>query len=116
MHMRSSPGAVPWQSLELYPRLNIIHCGAWQSSGKLHILPISRLGRRAVFLMKKQNYLRQLLQCDPLNPTMNSTLPLLVLTHISAEAVGMVRLSHAEWCAIEGVLKGQNKDSSRHMC
>ena len=59
---------------------------------KLQILPISRLGRRVGFFKKKQNYLRQLLQCDPVNSTMNSTLPLLVLTHISAEAVGMVRL------------------------
>lgn len=44
------------------------------------------------FFKKKQNYLRQLLQCDPINSTMNSTHLLLVLTHISAEVVGMVRL------------------------
>lgn len=87
-----SPGVAPQQSLELYPRLNFIQCGAWHSSGELQILPISRLGRRVVFFKKKQNYLRQLLPCDPINSTMNSTLPLLVLTHISAEAVGIVRL------------------------
>lgn len=54
------------------------------------------------------------MQCDPVNSTMNSTFLLLVLTHIYAEAVGMVRLRHAKCCAVEGIFKGQNRECTQH--
>lgn len=63
--LQSSIAVAPQQSLELYARLHFIQLGAWHSSGKLQILPISRPG--SFFFKEKENDLRQLLHCDPLN-------------------------------------------------